>query len=641
MRSINRAGAPALALAASLLATPALAQSTEENAVASAEDAFGTVTGHEQIGVYDEGNVRGFSPGNAGNYRMEGMYFDVQGGLGNRVIDGLLIRVGPAAQGYAFPAPTGIVDLQLKKAGDKLVFAPFASTDSFGSAGIELDAQIPLAGKELSVATGFGFNRSRYGTGGGANTFSAGIAPRWRPSRNVELTAFYSHRQDADQSTQALYSASGNFLPAYVARDNYPGPDWTRNTNRSDTFGLVGHANLGDWTIRNGVFHSTFSQDFGYANVVLIDSDTSTRRQVYAFPGSRAASWSGELRVSRRLAEGSRQHLITATLRGRSIDAHYGGGDFADLGSAALNERIHPPRPAFAFGTQTGDETRQATLGLSYSVKWNGLGELTAGVQRSHYVKRVAVPGGPLAEGTSDVTLPAFSAAVPITKQLSLYGSYVRGLEDAGSAPGYAANAYQVLPAIRTSQYDFGLRWSPVKDTTLILGYFHISKPYIDMDTASRYGVLGSETHEGVELSLTSNVTKNLRIVAGGVWQDPHVKAASTIAQPVGPRPVGQPRLRTRFNVNWTLPFAPALTLDAYVNHESSAYGTVDNAVLAPGATRIGAGARYKFKIGGRPVTARVAVYNILDTQFWVPLGGGFYGYNIRRNVQAWLATEF
>ena len=119
MRSLHRLAASTLALAAAL-PTTALAQSTGENAVASAEDAFGTFTGHEQIGVYDEGNVRGFSPGTAGNYRMEGMYFDIQGSLGNRAIEGSTIRVGPAAQGYAFPAPTGIVDLQLKKAGEKL-----------------------------------------------------------------------------------------------------------------------------------------------------------------------------------------------------------------------------------------------------------------------------------------------------------------------------------------------------------------------------------------------------------------------------------------------------------------------------------------------------------------------------------------
>lgn len=136
---------------------PGAGSNCRRKRVESAEDAFGTSTGHETIGVYDEGNVRGFSPGTAGNFRMEGMYFDIQGGLGNRVIDGETIRVGPAAQGYAFPAPTGVVDLQLKKAGDKLVVAPFLSADSFGGLGFEVDAQIPLSGKTLGVGPGSAF----------------------------------------------------------------------------------------------------------------------------------------------------------------------------------------------------------------------------------------------------------------------------------------------------------------------------------------------------------------------------------------------------------------------------------------------------------------------------------------------------
>ncbi len=251
MRSLHRLAASTLALAAAL-PTTALAQSTGENAVASAEDAFGTFTGHEQIGVYDEGNVRGFSPGTAGNYRMEGMYFDIQGSLGNRAIEGSTIRVGPAAQGYAFPAPTGIVDLQLKKAGEKLTVAPFASVDSFGSRSFELDAQVPLAGKELTLAAGVGIGRSRYGTGGGANDFSVGVVPRWRPSSNVEVLAFFNHRRDSNQDAQPLYFATGSFIPAYVARDNHPGPDWAKSDNRSTAYGLAGHANLCDWTAGPG-----------------------------------------------------------------------------------------------------------------------------------------------------------------------------------------------------------------------------------------------------------------------------------------------------------------------------------------------------------------------------------------------------
>src|ERR1700744_6113510 len=99
----------ALFLSAALLPLavprPALAQRATENAVAQASDAFGTSVGREQIGIYTPDNVPGFSPTRAGNIRMEGLYFDQVIELNPRIQDSSQIKVGIAAQGYAFPAP--------------------------------------------------------------------------------------------------------------------------------------------------------------------------------------------------------------------------------------------------------------------------------------------------------------------------------------------------------------------------------------------------------------------------------------------------------------------------------------------------------------------------------------------------------
>ncbi len=53
--------------------TAATAQRADENAVEAADDAFGTSVGNEKIGLYSASDVRGFSPVNAGNIRIEGL----------------------------------------------------------------------------------------------------------------------------------------------------------------------------------------------------------------------------------------------------------------------------------------------------------------------------------------------------------------------------------------------------------------------------------------------------------------------------------------------------------------------------------------------------------------------------------------
>jgi iron complex outermembrane receptor protein len=88
--------------------TAATGARAAENAVRSAGDAFGTSIGRETIGLYNADNVRGFSPTQAGNVRIDGLYFDQVWGLNPRLRRATTIRVGLLALGSPFPAPTGM-----------------------------------------------------------------------------------------------------------------------------------------------------------------------------------------------------------------------------------------------------------------------------------------------------------------------------------------------------------------------------------------------------------------------------------------------------------------------------------------------------------------------------------------------------
>ena len=87
-------------------AAPALAQRADENAVKAAGDAFGTSVGNERVGLYNPGDVRGFSPSQAGNIRIEGLSVSDLGGFTSRASSGSTIRVGLTALSYPFVAPS-------------------------------------------------------------------------------------------------------------------------------------------------------------------------------------------------------------------------------------------------------------------------------------------------------------------------------------------------------------------------------------------------------------------------------------------------------------------------------------------------------------------------------------------------------
>src|SRR5262245_54227617 len=188
----------------SLAALPAHAQRTDDNATQKSDDAFGRSVGNESIGIYDDGEVRGFSPIDAGNVRIEGLYFDRSADLTKRLIDGSTVRVGIASQSYPFPSPTGIVDYDLRRVSEERVISPVLTYGPYGGGGAEIDALLPIVRDRLGVAVGAGFHNDRYEWGAGTQSTTLAIIPRWRPTDNVELIPFYSQERFSDEKPRPV-----------------------------------------------------------------------------------------------------------------------------------------------------------------------------------------------------------------------------------------------------------------------------------------------------------------------------------------------------------------------------------------------------------------------------------------------------
>src|SRR4051812_20065810 len=155
MPGFSRSQLAVLLAGLSLLSTGALAQNrTDDNAVTQAEDAFGFSVGRESIGIYNANQARGFSPTQAGNVRIDGLYFDPAFGLQGLLIDNVSIKVGLSAQGYPFAAPSGIVDQSLRRPSPTSGGSLVVSADSWGGYSAQLDGSIPITDR-LAISGGF------------------------------------------------------------------------------------------------------------------------------------------------------------------------------------------------------------------------------------------------------------------------------------------------------------------------------------------------------------------------------------------------------------------------------------------------------------------------------------------------------
>ncbi len=625
------------------LPAAAHAQRVAENVVAQAEDAFGAQVGNERIGLYSSSEVRGFSPVTANNIRLEGIYIDRPGAFADRISNSNSVRVGLTAQNYLFPAPTGIVDYQLRPAGDKRVLSVLAGYGGLGGRRLEVDGQLPLIEGKLGLAAGFGLFHDEFSHGGDGNVWAIGLVPRWRPRAGIEIRPFYGIAHYKHRNVAPLYQVEGAFLPPQVKRRHFIGPEWAGQDYINTNYGVLGTATLGDWEVAGGLFRSISDIRRGYAHLLTdVRTDGTGRRLISADPGQLTTSNSGELRLSRSMVEGDRKHSFHVSLRGRDRTADYGGGDRVDFGRTRLeNKIVDIPRPDYRFGPLSRQRIKQATAAIGYDLGWRGLGTLSLGLQRTDYRKRVITPANPTTRVHDPAWLYNATATLDATRDVVAYGSYTRGLEESGVAPDSAANRTQVLPAILTSQLDAGIRWRVTNDLRLVAGVFKVSKPYFGADENNVFTELGTISQRGIELSVAGTLLPRLAVVGGAVFTDPRVTGEPVDSGRIGRKPVGNAGRLLTLNLNYDMPWIDGVALTFNTAYHGPRVADRLNRVSTPSAAVIDLGVRYRFRVGRTPALLRFQVNNVTNVFDWKVSGASTFELTNPRTALLHLTMDF
>jgi len=645
--------AVAIAAAASAGPSAAWAQHASDNAVTAADDAYGLTLGLESVGLYNPGLVRGFNPQVAGNVEVDGLYFDQQGGLSERVVEGSAIKVGVSEIGYAFPAPTGIVDYDLRHpGGDTPSATVIASAGPYQAWGVSLDGSLPLAGKDLvlpiGVSTGTGA-QTPFGPYPGytARASSAGATPVWSPNDRLTVRAILDWQQSTAAKTFPVFFTATDVLPPAVSR-GYFGQNWAQGRSTTTNLGGLVSAQLSDvWQLKAGIFRSTNDDPVSFADLYTdLQPNGRAEHLVVGYPDQYTASTSGEARLTGGFTTGDWRHQVIVNVRGRDTDARYGGGDLVDLGPVVTSVLVQSPEPAFVYSARTNDHADLWSVGAAYRLDWSRRGVFEVGVQDENYRETAITPGG--APGTPDSAVSAHplrvysNAAVSPWRPLTLYAGYTQGLENSGTAPTSASNSGAVLPASLTWQVDAGARYAVTPKLKLIAGVFELQKPYFNIDANNVDRALGLQQAKGLELSIAGNLTSNLDINVGVLAGKVAITGPNLAAEKVGPVAVGQPALTYVANANYVLPRWPAASVDVSVTYFDKAPGVVDDGVYTPQVTLVNLGGRYQFTAFGRNSSLRLQVQNLFDSHVWTTqYTPGFVQFPSPRTLFAYITTDF
>jgi iron complex outermembrane recepter protein len=646
----QKAFVSAIVVAAVFQSTAVGAQHASDNPINSADDAFGLTLGLESVGIYNPGSVRGFSPISAGNVRIDGMYFDLQGAPSNRVVEGSTIHVGVSEIGYPFPAPTGIADYNLRNVGgDTPTATIIANVGPYDAWGINIDGSVPLIGKDLVLPIGVSTQVSTQSSEDGAfypgltsRVTSVGATPQWTPNSKVTVRALIDWQGTTDAKTLPEFFTAGDFLPPTISK-GYVAQNWAKGQNVTMNLGGLVIAQLADdWLLRAGVFRSTNNNPAGFADLYTdIQPNGQSEHVVVGFPDQNVSSTSGEVRLTGTFITGDWRQQVIFMARGRDTTSRYGGEDAVDFGPAAIGTIVQVPEPDFTYSARGLDHAELWSVGAAYRADWKSTGVLEMGIQEEDYRETDNSPGAAESEIAAHPFRAYANSAFAVTPDLTLYTGYTQGLENSGVAPNSAGNSGAVLPASLTWQVDTGARYDITPKLKVIAGVFELQKPYFNLDTNNIDRMLGVQRARGIELSVAGEVTENLHVNVGVLDGRVGITGPDLAAEGVGSVAIGQPRLMYVATANYSFPRWEAASLDVSAAHVGTAPESLDNGVYTRPANLLNIGGRYKFTAFGENSTLRLQVQNVLATNLWQQLNTpGVFQWPGPRRVFVYLTTD-
>ena len=634
---------PLLFAALTLATSIASAQRADITAAAEADDAFGLSVAGETIGLYSDKYVRGFSPVNAGNLRLDGLYIDRQGEFTERLFADVTVRVGATALETPLPAPSGIADYSLRRPGADALLSMAGGVASFGSPFIDLDWTVGGDDEGLALAAGVSLYPDENEKHGGDGRYYVWfLSPSWVAASGLRVTAYASEDRYEDYESPLAYYTAGPWQPPRVGRGSYLGQAWAGDTGEDHNYGLIGdRASLGKWSFKLGIFRSEWEGErevFQYLDAVTEAGDGNFGAILY--PERDYGSWSGELQAERDfvVAADWRASLLLS-LRGRDVrvrtppeadpvEAPYQAGGPA------------PPltEPGHDDGPDDRESVRQLTFGAMMMLAWRDRLELQLGLQRADYRREVSSG----VSGQSDAIdeqpwMGAASASFALNNGLRAYAAYARGFEDSGTAPSFAENAGEVLPASRTQQWDAGLRWplGPRYRRGRIRVPAREAEPRARCGRAVRFARSGAQRRPGAVCRLPPDRGPERGCGPAGTAPADGRCAGGHRAACRGHRRVLRYR-RGRLRACALGGFGIGISVATNGPAEAKA----DNSVETESYTTLDLGLRYSFEVRNAPVSVRASVTNVTDEFAWEAQDDEGFRWIQQRAFQLVVATD-
>ncbi|MEL6466454.1 MAG: TonB-dependent receptor [Pseudomonadota bacterium] len=448
-----------------------------------------------------------------------------------------------------------------------------------------------------------------------------------------------------DGHSREIFGAMGPDIPTSFSADTNPNQPWAFIDNDTVMAALRLEYDIAPETTIfgaiSGARHNRASLT-GFPSFIEPNGDFTTNVGSFVDDGNTNFNIEGGIRSNFQL--GSVSNAFVAAVSYGEIRQRFSfvGFDPADAFTNNIFDPIVSTPPPFLATDPDFDTTEGNFTGVTVANTFGFLQDqlqLTLGLryQDIEFKNFDGTTGALLNESSGDRFSPGFAALYRISDTFSVYGSYLEGLRNGGTAPLTAVNAGQQLGPVVSDAIEIGAKFD-FGSVGFDAALFQIDDVSTGVDPVTNvFGEVGNSRIRGLELNAFGELTPNLRFVGGLTVYDTEISNSANGAI-VGESVAGVPDFVIAANLEYDIRQVEGLTVTAGLRHQADARVIQGNEVEIPDWTTVNLGARYDFN---DRITARLSVDNVFDETYFNGTTFGELALGSPRTVRASVSVEF
>lgn len=610
---------------------------------------------HSQLNgaTYDNISIRGIEMENRQNFRLNGslpIINLVEMPIENK--ERVEVLKGASAFYYGLVPPSGIVNLVTKRAGPEetksVTFqgnqhGGYSAHVDYGNrfgADKQLGARVNLLAGEVDVGID-NFEGER-------NLASVALDLKATDNLLFKLDVEHYQKDVSEPTAIALLPAvNGHInLPPIPDNDHNLGSKWmTYDAEATNVLFRTDYIINDDWSVLFEAGHAETERDRHFSRFRNYNEATGngtldvfyTRGQVFENANYRAE-------IFGRVPTGSIVHELTL---GYTQNEETTDTTLLPLTSFAqnyYNPVILPERnPAASTGSTEVEEDDVGVYLMDrilLSERWQAL----VGVRYTDYEATTdrTSAAGVTTRSTYNTyeTSPTGSLLFKVLPNVTLYTSYIEGLEESGIAPTGSVNEGENLNPAKSRQKEFGVKTKIFQNTLIQLAYFDVERASTFLDANNVFTLNGESQYKGWELSAVGEINNSWAIAASALLMNAEQRNRENAAT-YGNVPENTPEKTASLFAEYKVPGIQGLAVSGGLYYVGERAVNNQNQAFIDDYTIYSAGARYTTLLGKERTTFQLTVDNLTDKDYWSTAGNGYLGTGLPRMVKASMRIDF